>query len=208
MTGTKVKKNRVKRPAVSSVKQEYRKLEDYLVQLKSDYSEIWPQTFSPEKPEKDEFQPIENETTLSKEANLITAKYEWLEIGHIKKGFSDHKGLVFGEASGIIKLKERPKWGLNDRLINVVKNSRLLFELSGKNIKVKEMEEASEAYPDFLNSICSTTLICSPIGTGKTKALKGILNSLAENKENLLYFIWISYHKILTNETKAKIEIL
>jgi type II secretory pathway predicted ATPase ExeA len=97
---------------------------------------------------------------------------------------------------------------LNDRLINVVKNSRLLSELFGKNINVKEMEEASEAYSDFLSSVCSTTLICSSIGTGKTKALRGILNSLAENKENLLYFIWISYRKILTNETKAKIEIL
>src|SRR3954471_15653245 len=51
------KEDRVKRPAISSVKQGYRKLEDYLVQPKSDYSEIWPQTFSPEKPEKDEFQP-------------------------------------------------------------------------------------------------------------------------------------------------------
>ncbi len=50
-----VKKDRVKRPAISSVKQGYCKLEDYLVQSKSDYSEIWSRTFSPEKPEKDEF---------------------------------------------------------------------------------------------------------------------------------------------------------
>ncbi len=49
------KEDRVKRPAVSSVKQGYRKLGDYLVQPKSDYSKIWPWTFSPEKPEKDEF---------------------------------------------------------------------------------------------------------------------------------------------------------
>ncbi|GES89151.1 hypothetical protein GLOIN_2v1776159 [Rhizophagus clarus] len=45
------------------------------------------------------------------------------------------------------------------------------------------MEEASEAYPDFLSSVCSTTLIRSPVGT-------------------------VSYRKTLINETKAKIEIL
>ena len=82
-----IKEDRVKRPAVSSVKQGYHKLEDYLVQFKSDYSEIWPWTFSPEKSEKDEFQPIEDETALSKGVGLVTAKYEWLEIGHIRKGF-------------------------------------------------------------------------------------------------------------------------
>jgi len=65
-----------------------------------------------------------------------------------------------------------------------------------------------EAYPDFLNSVCSTTLIRLPVGTGKTKALRGILNSLAGNRENLPCFIWVSYRKTLTNETKAKIEIL
>ena len=78
---------------------------------------------------------------------------------------------------------------MNDRLINVVKNPRLLSELSEKNINVKEMEEAPEAYPDFLSSVCSTTLIRSPVGTGKTKALRGILNSLAGNRENLPCFI-------------------
>ncbi|PKC68112.1 hypothetical protein RhiirA1_457640 [Rhizophagus irregularis] len=202
-------------------------------------------------------------------------KYEWLEIGHIRKGFvnfqaksykaypicgikyerdqlygflrsngyfvlkcyrqnqykPDHKGLTFGEVSGIIKPKERPKWELNDRLINVVKNPHLLSELSRKNINVKETEEAPEAYPDFLSSVCSMTLIRSPVdtanygilitsviiqkfnsadkySTGKIKALRGILNSLAGNRENFPCFIWISYRKTFTNETKAKIEIL
>src|SRR3954470_22557967 len=68
------KEDRVKRPAISSVKQGYRKLEDYLVQPKSDYSEIWPRTFSSEKPEKEEFQPIEDKTALSVRADLVTAK--------------------------------------------------------------------------------------------------------------------------------------
>ncbi|GES92074.1 hypothetical protein GLOIN_2v1776159 [Rhizophagus clarus] len=81
------KEDRVKRPAISSVKQGYRKLENYLVQPKWDASEIWPQTFSPEKLEKDAFQLIEDETALSKGADFVTAKYKWLEVGSIKKGF-------------------------------------------------------------------------------------------------------------------------
>src|SRR5581483_7217919 len=81
------KKDRVKRPAISSVEQGYCKLKDYLVQPKLDVSEIWPQTFSPEKPEKEKFQPIEDETALNKGASQVTAKFGWLEIGSIKKGF-------------------------------------------------------------------------------------------------------------------------
>src|SRR3989440_8780751 len=50
------KENRVKRPAISSVKKGYHKLEDYLVQPKPDYSKIWPRTLSPEKLVKEEFQ--------------------------------------------------------------------------------------------------------------------------------------------------------
>src|SRR5215212_11016699 len=51
------KEDRVKRPALSSVKKGYCKLENYLVQPNWDASEIWSRTFSPEKLEKDEFQP-------------------------------------------------------------------------------------------------------------------------------------------------------
>ena len=36
------KEDRVKRPAISSVKEGYCELENYLVQPKSNYSEIWP----------------------------------------------------------------------------------------------------------------------------------------------------------------------
>ena len=39
------KEDRVKRPAISSVKEGYCKLEKYLVQPKPDYSKIWPRTF-------------------------------------------------------------------------------------------------------------------------------------------------------------------
>src|SRR5436305_15207199 len=56
------KEDRVKRPAISSVKEGYCELENYLVQPKSNYSEIWSRTFSSEKPEKEEFQPIKDKT--------------------------------------------------------------------------------------------------------------------------------------------------
>ncbi|CAG8805041.1 6671_t:CDS:2, partial [Gigaspora margarita] len=58
-----------------------------MVQPKWDASEIWPQTFSSEKPEKEKFQLIEDKTTLSKGASLVIAKYEWLEVGNIMKDF-------------------------------------------------------------------------------------------------------------------------
>ncbi|CAG8493431.1 14075_t:CDS:10, partial [Cetraspora pellucida] len=43
-----VKEECIKRPAISSVKIGFQKLDDYLVQPKKNYSEIWPQTFSSE----------------------------------------------------------------------------------------------------------------------------------------------------------------
>ena len=49
------KEGRVKRPAISSVEHGFNWLEYYLVQPKSDCSEIWPQTFSDEKPTEAEF---------------------------------------------------------------------------------------------------------------------------------------------------------
>uniref|UniRef100_U9TL61 Uncharacterized protein n=1 Tax=Rhizophagus irregularis (strain DAOM 181602 / DAOM 197198 / MUCL 43194) TaxID=747089 RepID=U9TL61_RHIID len=81
------KEDRVKRPVISLIKEGYCKLKDYLVQPKLDASEIWPRTFSFEKLEKEEFQPIEDKTALNTGAGLVTAKFGWLEIGSIKKGF-------------------------------------------------------------------------------------------------------------------------
>ena len=98
------KKDRVKRPAISSVEQGYCKLKDYLVQPKLDVSEIWPQTFSPEKPEKEKFQPIEDETALNKGASQVTAKFGWLEIGSIKKGFINFQAKSY-EACPICEIK-------------------------------------------------------------------------------------------------------
>ncbi len=69
------KEDRVKRSVISSVKKEYCELENYLVQPKSNYSEIWPWTFSSKKLKKEKFQPIEDKTALSVEAGLVTTKY-------------------------------------------------------------------------------------------------------------------------------------
>ena len=52
-----------------------------------DCSEIWPRTFSDEKPTEAEFQPIEDENTLIKGASLVTQKHEWLNVGKVKNGF-------------------------------------------------------------------------------------------------------------------------
>src|SRR5581483_5877368 len=77
------KEGRIKRPAISSVKNGFQKLEDYLVQPKSDYSVIWPRTFSEEKPTEKEFKPIDDEDAMVKGANLVIAKFGWLQIGRI-----------------------------------------------------------------------------------------------------------------------------
>jgi len=71
-----------------------------------------------------------------------------------------------------------------------------------------EMKDAPEAYPDFLSENLTTTLIRSPVASGKTKTLREILNSLAKNGADLPCFNWVSYRKTLSNETKAKVEIL
>src|SRR5204863_8634713 len=96
-----------KRPAISSVKNGYCKLEDYLVQPKLDVSEIWPRTFSPEKEEK-KFQPIEDETALSNGASLVIAKYEWLEIGKIGNGFVHFQAQLY-EACPICEIKHEKR---------------------------------------------------------------------------------------------------
>src|SRR5256885_13926043 len=98
------KEDRIKRPAISSVKEGYCKLENYLVQPKSNYSEIWPQTFSSEKLKKEEFQPIEDKSALSMGAGLVTAKYGWLEVGDIRKGFVNFQARLL-EACPICDIK-------------------------------------------------------------------------------------------------------
>ncbi|GBC19783.2 hypothetical protein GLOIN_2v1842826 [Rhizophagus irregularis DAOM 181602=DAOM 197198] len=79
----KQRKIELKRPAISSVKKGYHKLEDYLVQPKWNASEIWPRTFSPEKEEK-KFQPIEDETALSNGASLSLSNESKTKLDELK----------------------------------------------------------------------------------------------------------------------------
>src|SRR5438874_6999354 len=85
------KEDRVKRPAISSLKEGYCKLENYLVQPKLGASEIWPQTFSPEKLEKEEFQPIEDKTALARGAGLVKENKNGLGVVAIKREFLNFK---------------------------------------------------------------------------------------------------------------------
>ncbi len=246
------KGDRIKRPAISSVKNQMCKLEDYLVQLKPNYLEIWSRTFSSEKLEKEKFKPIKDEIALSKEASLVIAKYEWLEIGNIRNGFinfqvksyevcliceikherdqlysfflsngffmlrcyqqkqykSDHKRLAFREAT---KIFIKPKQGIAKRIANAVSKPYPLVEILGEVINVKKLRDTPESYPDFLSTEKMITLICSSPATWKTTILRKIIMVLKNKVHNILSlpcYIWISYQKSLSNESKAKLDEL
>ncbi|CAG8748278.1 37044_t:CDS:2, partial [Gigaspora margarita] len=179
------KGDRVKRPAISSVKEGY------------------------------------HETTLSKGASLVIAKYEWFEVGNIRKGFinfqaqllkacpicnicyekdqlysflrsngcfilrcyqqkqykPDHKGLEFEEATNF---SAKPKQGIVERIDDAISNSRPLKELSEMAIN-------------------------------KTTTLREIIMALKDKVcdiSSLSCYIWISYQKSLSNESKSKLDEL
>ncbi|RIB06589.1 hypothetical protein C2G38_2147960, partial [Gigaspora rosea] len=237
------KKGRIKRPAISSVKNGFKNLDDYLVQPKENYSVIWPRTFSDEKPAEEEFKPIDDNDALVKGANLVIENMGGSRLEEPRKGsstfkhnllknalyvmlnmkktnstdlfekmdilYSNHKGLSFNKVSDKVESEVKlKKWGLIERLPKAVKHPRPLVELSGNNINVKEMENAPEAYPDFMSEEPTTTLIRSPVASEKTKTLREIFNSLAKSEASLPCFNWVSYRKTLSNETKSKIEVL
>src|SRR5437764_993633 len=245
------KEDRVKSPAISSVKRGYCELKDYLVQPKWDASEIWLRTFFSEKEEK-KFQPIENETALSNGTSLVITKYGWLEIGKIGNGFvhfqvqsyqacpiceikhekdqlygflrsngcfvlkcyrqknykPDHKGLAFGK---VTEISVKPKRGLVERIGDAISNPRPLVGLSETMINIEKLKDAPEVYPDFLGIEKTTTLIRSPPGTWKTTTLREIIMAL-KNKvhdlSSLPCYIWVSYRKSLSNESKTKLDEL
>ncbi|RIB00779.1 hypothetical protein C2G38_2233014 [Gigaspora rosea] len=116
--------------------------------------------------------------------------------------YPEHKGLSFDKVSDKVESEVKPKWGLNERLVNIAKHPRLLVDLSRKNINVREMKDAPEAYPNFISEEPTTTLIRSPIASGKTKTLREILDSLAKSEANLPCFNWVLYRKTLSNVTK------
>ncbi|GBC44789.2 hypothetical protein GLOIN_2v1762476 [Rhizophagus irregularis DAOM 181602=DAOM 197198] len=141
------KEDRVKGPAISSIKIGYCKLENYL-------------------PKKEEFQPIEDKTALSVRAGLVIAKYGWLEIGDIRKEFinfqarngcfvlkcyrqknykPDHKGLAFRK---VTEVSAKSKRGIVERIGDAISNPRPLIELSEMMINVEKLKDASEVYPN------------------------------------------------------------
>ncbi|PKY35398.1 hypothetical protein RhiirB3_456151, partial [Rhizophagus irregularis] len=162
------KEDRVKGPAISSIKIGYYcKLENYL-------------------PEKEEFQPIEDKTALSVRAGLVIAKYGWLEIGDIRKEFinfqawsleacpicnikyekdqlygflrsngcfvlkcyrqknykPDHKGLAFRK---VTEVSAKSKRGIVERIGDAISNPRPLIELSEMMINVEKLKDAPES---------------------------------------------------------------
>ncbi|RGB35013.1 hypothetical protein C1646_759825 [Rhizophagus diaphanus] len=58
------------------------------------------------KPEKEEFQPIEDKTALSVEAGLVILKYGWLKVGDIRKGFINFQARSL-EACPICNIKHK-----------------------------------------------------------------------------------------------------
>ncbi|RGB23252.1 hypothetical protein C1646_677253 [Rhizophagus diaphanus] len=148
------KEDRVKRPAISSIKIGYYKLENYLVQPKSNYSEIWPRTFSSEKPEKEEFQSIEDKTALSVGAGLVIAKYGWLEVGDIRKEFINFQAITNIATSVHVEALTQMLYQIRDCLRHIVslfyqKNSNELFRPPGhENIRA----ELANARPNNLST--------------------------------------------------------
>ncbi|RIA85514.1 hypothetical protein C1645_830666 [Glomus cerebriforme] len=110
---------------------------------KSNYSEIWPQIFFSKKSEKEEFQPIEDKTTLSVRAGL-------------QKNYKpDHKGLVFRK---VTEISAKPKRGIVKRIGDAISNPCSLVGLSEMMINVEKLKDTSEVYPDFLACLFVTIL--------------------------------------------------
>ena len=118
---------------------------------------------------------------------------------------------MFKGVSDIIKPKEISKQKIVDRLANAIAKPRPLVELPGKVINVKKLKDAPESYPDFLSSEKTTTLIRSSPAIWKTTTLREIIMALKDKVHDissLPCFIWISYRKSLSNESKAKLDLL
>ncbi|RGB22107.1 hypothetical protein C1646_776639 [Rhizophagus diaphanus] len=96
-----------------------------------------------DRPEKKEFQPIENETTLSKEANQVTVKYEWLEIGDIRKGFINFQAQSLEASFGkVTEVSAKPKRGIVERIGDAISNSCLFVGLSEIMINIEKLRDA------------------------------------------------------------------
>ncbi|RIB24713.1 hypothetical protein C2G38_2167771 [Gigaspora rosea] len=152
------KKGCIKQPAIFSIKNGFKNLEDYL------------------KPAKEESQSIDNKNVLVKrKCPICGVKHDKNQLyGLIRKNGDfilkcyrqkqykpEHKGLSFDKVSNKVELKEKPKWRLIKRLPKTLLTLYQFPKLPGKSINVKEIEDALDAFQDFLNKVPSTTLICS-----------------------------------------------
>ncbi|CAG8841966.1 35460_t:CDS:2, partial [Gigaspora margarita] len=154
-------------------------------------------------PVKQEFQPIDDENALSRGANLVIAKYSWLQIRKIKKGFINFQAQSICETEDFIS-KECSICDIKykkDQLYEFIrKNGHFILKcyqqkqykpehkgLSFDKVSDKEIKDAPEAYPDFLNKNLTTTLIHLPVTSGKTKTLREMLDFLAKNEADLPY---------------------
>ena len=116
--------------------------------------------------------------------------------------------MAFGEAT---KFSAKPKRGIVERIGDAISNPRPLIELSEMAINVEKLRDVPKAYPDFLNTEKTITLIRSPPGTWKTTALREIIMALKDKVHDissLPCYIWISYRKSLSNESKSKLNEL
>ncbi|CAG8469495.1 3611_t:CDS:10 [Scutellospora calospora] len=166
------KEDHIKRPAISSAKE--------------NYSIIRLRTFSSKKQLqigriKKEF--INFQVQSVKECPICNIKhkkdrlYEFIQknrhfvfkCNRQKQYKPEHNSISFNKISDKVESKEKPKLELNKRIVKAVLNPYLFFELSEKVINVKEMKDFPEAYSNFLSKEPSITLICSPIMSEKTK---------------------------------------
>ena len=183
-------------------------------------------------------------------AGLVTAKYGWLEVSDIRKGFVNFQarsleacpicdikhekdqlyGFLLRSGSFMLrcyrqkqykpdhidireatKFFAKPKRGIVERISDAISNPHSLVRLSETIINVEKLRDSPEVYPDFLSTEKMTTLIRSPPGTWKTTALREIIMALKDKVHDissLPCFIWISYRKSLSNESKAKLDDL
>ena len=109
------------------------------------------------------------------------------------------------------EVSAKSKQGIAERISNAIIKPHPLVELLGEVINVKKLKDAPESYPDFLSTKKTTTLIRSSPATWKTTTLREIimaLKSKVHDISSMPYYIWISYRKSLSNESKAKLDEL
>ncbi|RIA97873.1 hypothetical protein C1645_813596 [Glomus cerebriforme] len=119
-----IKKNRVKKSAISSVKKGYHKLKDYLVQPNKEASLITAK-----------YKKLEVGNIKKGFINLQARSLETCPIFlFVKSNMRRISYIVFFKAIGIIQLKDRPIQKIVNRITNVTLNPYPLFKLSEKVI--------------------------------------------------------------------------